>query len=172
MPPLEAVIEFGPKLIYHLFKSEDGNQRIDLNFAFRYGFSSNLKKWQDLGLQFNPFITYKIENFFQPKSLFLLSLGSKWSTQKLMKYYYQVDPIYATESRDAFSAKSGLLEITLAAIGYYPIYKDIMIFGGMIKGFYSKASNRKSPLLPKDQTTSLILGIYWTPKKSNVLVFD
>jgi len=171
MPQLETVIEFGPKLIIHLLKTKN-KQTLDLNLAGRFAFSTSLKKWQDQGVQFNPFISYKIEDIFTQKSLFMLSYSAKWSSRKLMRYYYQVAPSLETPQRPQYHAKSGLLETSLSALAYYPIYKEVMIFGGIIKAFYDNASNRQSPLLPKDRTTSVVLGIYLTPFKSRVYVED
>jgi len=171
MSQLETVIEFGPKLIIHLLKTKN-KQTLDLNLATRFAFSTNLKKWEDQGIQFNPFMSYKIEDIFAPKSLFMLTYGMKWSSRKLMRYYYQVDPSFETPQRSPYHAKSGLLESSLSALIYYPIYKEVMVFGGIINAFYNKSSNRNSPLLPKDRTLSTVFGIYWTPFKSRVYVKD
>lgn len=169
MEELDAVLEFGPKLIYHLYSS---SQKLDFHLALRYGFSSDFQKWQDRGMQINPFFTYQIEEVFGSESFFLLSVGGKWSTRKLLDYYYGVDREFATNLRPYYHASSGLLEYSTSAIAHIPLYRNIMLFTGVIQAFYNKAANRTSPLLPKDQTTSVVIGLYIMPWKSDIFVFD
>ena len=173
MPNLDLVLELGPRLIVHLFNHGTlTNGQLDLHLATRYGFSSDIKKWQDLGLQFNPYLSYKLENFWQDETLFLITFGGKWTTRKLQKYYYQVDNSYQTTARPAYHAKSGFLETSISASIYYPLVDSLWIFLGGIKSFYSSAANRKSPLLAKSNTTSVVVGLYWMFHKSKILVWD
>lgn len=174
MPDLSAVIEFGPRIIFHVLKHTGKNLKgqLDLHLATRYGFSSDIKSWDDRGLQFNPYMSYSLKNIFLEDSLFLLTAGAKWSTRKLMDYYYGVNENFATPSRLKYHAQSGLLEYTVASFIDIPVYKNVHVFLGGIKSYYQNAKNRKSPLLVRDQTLSIVLGVYWMFHKSKALVLD
>lgn len=174
MESLDTVIEVGPKLTLHAprFKLFKSDFILDFNMAIRYGFSTDIKNWKDQGLQFNPYITGKMKEFFGENSLLMVVFSKKWSTDKLMKYYYQVDEQYKTQDRNIYNAKSGLMETSLAAIVHLPLIKNVSFFTGVIQSFYQEAKNRPSPLLPKDQTTSIVVGIYSMFYKSDYLVLD
>ncbi|MBL6988428.1 MAG: MipA/OmpV family protein [Bacteriovoracaceae bacterium] len=171
MPNLDAVIEFGPKLLIHLKKRSTKNRlEISLHFPLRYAISisSNLSRFNDRGITINPFVSLKYEGFFfKEEALFLSTLGIKFASKKLMDYYYAVDRNYAIPSRPFYHAKSGYLETSLAAALFYPLKYSIWLFGGTICAFHHNSANAKSPLLVKKTTITLVLGLYWNFYKSN-----
>ncbi|MCK5072439.1 MAG: MipA/OmpV family protein [Bacteriovoracaceae bacterium] len=173
MPDLDTVIEFGPKLTWHVLKPKKFSPfSIDMNFAIRYIFSSDIQNWNDRGLAFNPFLSFKYEDLFKDESLLMFSINAKFATQKLHHYYYGVDKIHETNTRPVWHAKSGYMETSTSFATFWPIKWDIWIFGGIIQAFYNNAKNKNSPLHARDETTSIIVGFYWNFLKSKILVID
>jgi MipA family protein len=173
MPDLDAVIEFGPRILLHLKRPTENNKfEAQLHFATRYAFSSDIKNWNDRGIALNPFLAAKYEGLFTKDDVYFFSAGAKFASRKLMDYYYGVDQEYERTGRPAYHAKSGFLESSLAFASFYPVKNDIWIFGGLIKSFYSDAANKASPLLSRKTTTTLMVGFYWNFIKSDFYILE
>lgn len=173
MPGLDAVLEIGPSLIFHLKKLQTRHGlKVDFHFASRYNFSSDLKRFDHRGFSINPFFNFVYEGFVKDEGLILFSIGAKFATKKLMDYYYGVDYQYSRANRPFYHAKSGFLETSLAFAFFQPVKYDIWLFAGIIKAFYDGASNERSPLLVKKSTTSIAFGFYWNFHKAPFYILD
>lgn len=174
MPRLDTVLEFGPRLIVHLFNHNNSGLKgkLDLNIAFRTAIATDLENWNDQGIQFNPSLSYSLKNFLMDDTLLLLFASGKWSTRKLLKYYYGVDKQYSRVNRPAYHAESGYFETTLAAFISIPFYKKFSFFTGIVNSYYQNATNRGSPLLVNNRTSSYVVGLNWMLYKSKKLIWE
>lgn len=174
MAKLNALIEVGPRFLYHIAKVSKNNPwDFDFHLATRVATSTGFfKEVYSRGYVLNPFFTVRTISLFKDDDLFAASIGIKYATKKWHNYYYSVDSKDVTAQRPQFKVKSGQAEISYAMLYNYPIKNDIYTFVGMIQSFYNNAANRNSPLLTKNTNTSLVVGLYWNFYKSKQTVLD
>jgi len=89
-----------------------------------------------------------------------------WATDKLMEYFYQVDPEYATATRSVYDARPGFLGEELTAVFVQPVAKDWAVYLGASHNFYSESANRDSPLFKATESQSFFIGVTWSSIKS------
>ena len=73
---------------------------------------------------------------------------------------------YATATRPAYAADSGLLLARLGLFGSRRLDEDVRVFGYLRFESYRGAANRDSPLHVKDSGMSGGVGVMWTFKRS------
>ncbi len=174
MNELDMLVEVGPRFLYNLTEvTKSFPWDFDFHLATRVAFSAGaLERVSEQGVVINPFFTVRRVSFLKDNDLFAASIGAKFASKTWQDYYYTVEPKFETTTRDAFSASSGLAEISFAAFYNYPIKEDVYVFAGSIYSHYSQAKNRDSPLLAKINTTSIVFGIYYNFHKSSKMVLD
>ncbi len=173
MPDLENVLEIGPSLILHLSPPEHRDKyQLDLHLAARYAVSTDLSHIDHRGYSLNPFFELKMGSVWRPDDLIMLSLGVKYGNEKLQDYYYQVEQRYQTVQRPYFDATGGQMERSASVAIFFPLRPRLWVFAGLIAADYRDAVNRESPLLRRDQTSSILLGFYWNFYSSAIMVPD
>lgn len=168
MPDLGTLIEFGPRLKL-LLATPAPDQRFTLEVPLR------------AVLEFNGGVRQQ-GYAFEPKLAFEQSLGSEWRIKsafsvvagdtQLNQYFYSVPSAYATASRPAFDAQSGLISTRLTIDGSRRLGPDFRLSAFARQDFYDGAANRGSPLFARSQGTSLGLGLTWTLGRAESRVSD
>ena len=157
MPDLDATLEFGPALNLLLTESRDRRTRVELRLPVRAVFSSDLSYVRHVGWIFQPTVNADIRDplGYAGWKLGLLA-GPLMTDQRYNRYFYSVEPMFATPARPAYSAGGGYAgSQAIAALSKRD--GDYWV-GGFIKwDSLSGADFEDSPLVREKQ--SLAAGI-------------
>ncbi|MFM9970042.1 MAG: MipA/OmpV family protein [Burkholderiales bacterium] len=159
MPSLGFQFEFGPRARINLARpSADAVVRLDLPLRGVFEANSGIKQ---RGFAFEPRLSYAD-----------LDIGRGWGAtasaslvmgdQKLNQFYYGVPSQYATPTRVAYNAKSGLITPRLQLSLSHRLNDDVRLFGFVRADFPGSGANRDSPLHLKDSGTAFGVGAVWT----------
>lgn len=163
MPDIGTLVEAGPRLKWNLGGNE-ATGRLRADFALRGVF--------DL----SDSLAYK-GAVFQPSLQWRKMLGDGWGTsvtgsllfadQRLSRTFYEVGPGFATATRPAYQARSGLLDTRLTFAVSKDITRDWTVFGFARLDNVSGAANRASPLVRQVTGHTVGIGASWTWKRSS-----
>jgi len=106
MPDLRPTVEFGPSLTYNLWHNKLHKERLDLRLPLRvaYGVTGGFKY---AGVVFSPSLSYNTPLFGHSGWNLGANAGPIFANARQHKYFYEVEPRYATPDRPAYSASSG-----------------------------------------------------------------
>lgn len=158
MPDLGTLFEFGPRLKLNLGRPGP-ESRVSLEVPLRAVQEIN-GGIRNQGLAMEPSLNYDTRNLFGGWSASVaasLVLGDV----RLNQYLYSVDPLYATATRPAYSAKSGLIATRLGLTLTKRMTPDLRVFGFTRYETYAGAANLDSPLHLHSNGLSAGLGVMW-----------
>lgn len=161
MPDLDLLLEAGPRLKIRLADLTD-TSNLELELPLRAVISVDLSQIGYRGLVFNPSLVYTHTDLLKTDTLFTVSLGPVFATNRSMDYFYEVEPRFATPNRAAFNAKAGYLGSELTFFARLPLTKRVDIFGAVQTGYYAGATNATSPLFRDEVNVSVGLGLIWS----------
>ncbi|UCH75384.1 MAG: MipA/OmpV family protein [Rhodospirillales bacterium] len=172
MPDLDALAEFGPQVVIFLVKRPDVDS-ISLKLPIRFVASSDFTNLKYRGVVFQPRLAYEHETLFGSGALSgTVSLGPVFATERLMDYFYEVPPQYATPERPAFNADGGYLGSALALGLTYEISDQFSISVGTQLEYYGGATNKNSPLHRSDTGVRAGAALVWKVWTSKSMVPD
>lgn len=162
MPDLGTLIEFGPRVKMKLAEPAPG-QRVTFELPLRAVLEFNGGAHQ-VGYALEPKLAYesRAPGDWRLKAAISLILGD----QQLNQYFYSVPAVYATSSRPAFDAQSGLISSRLTVDGSKYMGPDVNLFAFARYDLHEGAANRNSPLFAQNQGLSMGLGLTWTLGRS------
>lgn len=173
MPDLDFLFEIGPQLAVRLFdrRLESGvRMRGQFSSKLRAVFSTDFSGIDSRGVVADIGVGLSASEIADSGVTFFMRLDASFATEPLHDYFYEVDPEFVNENRPAYDANAGYLESTLfVGMAYRPI-RQVRLFAGVIKGFYSGASNEDSPLFDTREQTRYALGFVWTIKTSKKMI--
>lgn len=162
MPNLKTLAQVGPGLLVNLWKKRGtANFKLGLNIPLRTAVAVDFWSLKEKGLVFNPLLYFITEHFLANKVFTFTALSSVIASQKFQRYFYQVDPRYATADRPQYQAHAGYLSSTISQGFSTQIYKDLMSFVGISYSYYKGAANFNSPLMKQDHNFSMAIGFVW-----------
>jgi outer membrane protein len=163
MPSLGLLLELGPRLKVMLVKpTENSRLRLDLPVRAVIEARSGVR---NQGYTFEPKIVYEAHGP-QEHWTFDANLGMVIGERKINRYFYEVQPAFATPERPAFAADAGLMLVRLGVSASSLLNPDVRVFGFMRYESYASAANRDSPLMQQRSGTSAGLAFAWTIKRS------
>jgi outer membrane protein len=163
MPDLGTLLEFGPRIKVQLTKpTPNSGLRLDLPLRAVIEARSGLRTQ---GMTFEPKLVYE---FDAPGGGWGIdsNVGVVLGDRKVNRYFYEVQPQFATLERPAYQADSGLMLVRAGLSGWTMINPDLRVFGFMRYESYANAANRDSPLLKQSTGASAGFGFAWTIKRS------
>jgi hypothetical protein len=106
MPDLDPTLEIGPLVKVRLWESGDRRRELSLQLPVRATFT--LPSPEFIGWVFNPVIDLYQRNV-GPGGAWRVGMqaGPVFNDSRYNRYYYQVDPQFATPTRPAYAASSG-----------------------------------------------------------------
>lgn len=163
MPNLGTLLEIGPRLKVRLTEVGD-NGRLRLDIPLRAVIEAR-SGFRTQGYTFEPKVVYEARG---PRGLwtFDANVGAVVGDEKVNRYFYQVDPVYARAGRPAYAAKSGLMLVRTGVSGSRMINNDVRVFGFLRLETYANSANRDSPLMKKETGASAGFGFAWTLQRS------
>ncbi len=159
MHPLDWMGEIGPRALVHIIGHQIVN--LDLSLPVRWVFSTDGTRIDDRGFDFNPELKFHHRAMFDPNGAFNLFIGAAWGTRELNRYFYDVQPAFATTDRPAYSSAPGFM---YDYVGLYYMHtassnNRLHYFGGVIKYYLGDSSNRASPLMKAIENESYYAGV-------------
>ena len=161
MPDLDFLFGVGPQLIFKLI-NEPGRRKLNINLQARAIYSTDFSSLDHRGFVFNPKLNYALEHVGALDLRLSTSIGPLFGTERLMDYFYEVKPKYATSSRLAYEADTGYLgtNITLGVSKRFD--KSLRLIVGTRLGVHSGATNDDSPLFKDEVNVSVFTAFAWT----------
>lgn len=163
MPDLGPLLEFGPRLKLRL-ADLGNNRRLRAELPLRAVIEAR-GGLHNRGATFEPRLAYEMAGERGAWTL-EANVSAVWGDRKINRHFYEVAPQYATATRPAYTADSGLLLTRLGLFGSRRINQDVRVFGYLRYESYKGTANRESPLHVKDSGVSGGVGVMWTFKRS------
>ena len=169
MPDLGGLAEFGPRLKLRLVRfDERSGLRAELPLRAVIEVRNGLRHQ---GYTFEPRLVYERRSM-DNKWLFDAHLAAVAGDGKINRYFYEVRPEYATATRPAYSAESGLILVRAGLFAARVVNRDLRVYGFVRAEHYGAGANRDSPLHRRDNGMSAGFGLSWTIKRSAALASE
>jgi outer membrane scaffolding protein for murein synthesis (MipA/OmpV family) len=169
MPNLGALAEFGPRLKVRLARFDAGSGlRLDLPLRAVVQVTGGV---QHQGYTFEPRLVFE-QRSLDGRWLFDTQLAAVVGDARINRYFYEVQPAYATANRPAYSADAGLILLRASAFASRAINPDLRVYAFLRAENYGAGSNRNSPLHLRDNGVSAGIGLSWTIARSSRLAGD
>ena len=168
MPELGTLVEFGPRLKWHLGQV-NADARLRAEFALRGVFDLD-DKFRNKGVSFEPRLVW--EQRGGGGWNYGASAGALFGNRKLADTFYGVAPADVLPGRPAYSAESGLIALRLGASASRAITPDLRLFLFGRLDSVAGAANRASPLVHKTTGASVGLGLTYTFARSSQRASD
>lgn len=164
MPNLGFLGEFGPRLkVFLANPTPTSRLRLDLPLRAVMEFRGGVRRQ---GTTFEPRLVYETKENGSPWS-YDASVAAVFGDSRINRYFYEVQPQYATPARPAYSAGAGLMLMRVGLSASYKFNDDVRLFGFVRQESYAGAANRDSPLMKKTSGTSIGGGFAWTIGRSS-----
>jgi outer membrane scaffolding protein for murein synthesis (MipA/OmpV family) len=163
MPELGTLVEFGPRLKWHL-GAVNGDARLRAEFALRGVFDLD-DKFRNKGVSFEPRLVW--EQRGGGGWNYGASAGALFGNRKLADTFYGVAPADVLPGRPAYSAESGLIAMRFGASASRAINPDLRLFLFGRLDSVAGAANRDSPLVRKTTGASAGVGLVYTFARSS-----
>ncbi len=167
MPDLGFQFEFGPRAKFTLSRpSADAIVRLEVPLRVVLEAKNGIKQ---RGFAFEPKLSYanrELGGGFGPGWGLTASASIVVGDAKLNQYLYGVDSAFATPTRNAYKAKSGIVTPRLQVALSHKLNNDIRLFGFTRYDFTGSSANKDSPLHIKNGGASFGLGVVWTIGRS------
>ena len=161
MPDLDYLFGIGPQLIFKLI-DEPGRRELNLNLQARAVYSTDFSSLDHRGYLFNPKLSYTQEHVTGLDLEVSTRVGPVFATEKMLDYFYEVTPEFATLERPAYDAEAGYLGSYLSLGVTKRLSKRLRLFVGTQIGMHHGASNRDSPLFEDELNLSVFSAFSWT----------
>jgi outer membrane scaffolding protein for murein synthesis (MipA/OmpV family) len=161
MPDLDFLFGIGPQLIFKLV-NEPGRRKLDLHLQARAVYSTDFSSIGRRGYVFNPKLSYSHEHLTSLDLKVFASVGPVFATERLMDYFYEVAPEFATPVRPAYDADAGYLgsNITLGVSKRFNNRFRLLL--GTRLGIHYGATNRNSPLFKDELNVGVFTAFAWS----------
>lgn len=170
MPDLDWQGEVGPSLRITLWRDPARPQRLNLELPLRAVFSTDLSSVRYRGLTFSPELAYERRALAREGDRFRIGLGPVFATDRMMDYFYRVEPRYVRADRPAYDAEGGYLGTRMQFSYRFPLTGRLSaVAGGRVESFHG-ARNEDSPLFRRDWNLSAALGLSWSLYRSEASV--
>jgi outer membrane protein len=164
MPDLGTLVEFGPRVKYRLARlNRSSVLRIEAPLRTVIEMRSGVRRQ---GWAFEPKLVYE-KTAGQDAWSLDATLGLVFGSAALNRYFYEVEPRFATPARPAYSARAGLMLVRGGLSASYQLSADVRLYSFLRYDSYANAVNRASPLLRQSSGSSAGLGLSWTLSRSS-----
>lgn len=170
MPDLDPTLEIGPSLNFSLLKSTDRKTTLELRLPVRAVLASDFSYVDCVGWVFQPTLNVDTRDIFGYPGWKLGLLGGPvYSDGRYNRYFYAVDPAFATTGRPAYSPGGGYGGAQFIA-ALSKRYRDFWIGGFAKWDTLSGAVFVDSPLVTARQNWSGGFAVAWLIGESKTRV--
>ena len=170
MPDLDATLEIGPALNVLLMQSDNRKTRLELRLPVRVVLASDFSHVRQVGWVFQPHLNVDVADAlgYGGWNLGLLA-GPLVTDRRYNRYFYAVEPPFATANRPAYSAGGGYAGTQLIA-ALSKRYRQFWV-GGFVKwDTLNGAAFADSPLVKDKQGLAAGISVAWVLGKSETRV--
>ncbi len=163
MPDLGTLLEFGPRVKVQLTRpTPNSGLRLDMPLRAVIEARGGLR---NQGVTFEPRLVYELDG---PRGAWGIdaNIGLVVGNRKINRYFYEVQPQYATLERPVYAADSGLMLVRAGLSGSRMLNPDLRVFTFVRYETYASAANKESPLMKRKNGASAGFGFAWTIKRS------
>jgi len=168
MSDLKPIIEFGPSVDIHLWRSSSGRLKLDLRLPLRAAFTAESHARQ-VGMNFSPRLNLDLAGIAgKPWQLGVLA-GPIFGSRSHHQYFYGVPDSEARADRPAYNAHSGYagMQFLVALSRRF----DKTWFGAYLRyDTLQGAVFLRSPLVRQEHYFSAGFGVAWVLGQSSTLV--
>lgn len=164
MPDLGTLFEFGPRLKLKLADlSPTSRLRAELPLRAVIEARGGLRRQ---GWTFEPRLAYEMRAPRAPWA-FEANASLVFGDKRLNRYFYEVQPQYATAARPSYEADAGLVLARVGLFATRQMNPDLRLFGFVRLESYAGSANRDSPLHLRSNGASAGIGLAWTLARSS-----
>lgn len=170
MPDLDATLEIGPALNFLMMETGNRKVRLELRLPVRAVLASDFSYITDTGWVFQPSLNADIRDplGYAGWNLGLLA-GPVFSDGRYNRYFYAVEPAFATATRPAYSPGGGYGGSQFIA-ALSKRYREFWV-GGFVKwDTLNDAAFVDSPLVKDRQQFSAGFAVAWILSQSKTMV--
>ena len=168
MPDLGTLVEFGPRVKWNL-GSAPGSGRLRAELAMRGVFDLS-DSFKDKGLSLEP------ELIFERRATggvgYSASVGLVFGDERLADTFYGVAPAFATATRPAYKAQSGLIMSRVSVNIFQNVTPNLRVFGFARLTSVDGAANPSSPLVKQNMGSTVGIGLLYTLARSEARAAD
>jgi outer membrane scaffolding protein for murein synthesis (MipA/OmpV family) len=170
MPDLDATLEIGPALNLLMMESDNRKVRLELRLPVRAVLASDFSYIRDTGWVFQPNLNADIRDplGYAGWNLGLLA-GPVFSDKRYNRYFYAVDPAFATAARPAYSPGGGYGGSQFIA-ALSKRYREFWVGGFAKWDTLNDAAFVDSPLVKDRQLFSAGIAVAWILDQSKTMV--
>jgi outer membrane scaffolding protein for murein synthesis (MipA/OmpV family) len=170
MPNLDGTLEIGPGLNLKLMETGDRRTRMELRLPLRAVFASDFSYVRHVGWVFQPHVNVDIQDALGNAGWNVgLLAGPVFADQRYNRYFYSVEPAFATAARPAFSAGGGYGGVQMIA-ALSKRYREFWV-GAFVKlDSLHGAAFADSPLVTDKQGVAAGFSIAWILGESKTRV--
>lgn len=170
MPDLDPIFEIGPSLNIKLLENRQDHYKLNLALPGRAVFSTDFSSLRHEGWVFSPRLIFEKDELISESGLNLgISAGPMFADSGYHRYFYSVDPAYATAIRPSYDAGSGYSGSTLT-VGLSKEYKQFIFHAFVSVDFLQGAVIEDSPLVKNKCSVMSGFSVSWIFLKSATLV--
>ena len=170
MPGLDYLFGIGPQLIYKGLRGPGGPT---LHLKARALFSTDLHSVDSRGYSLGPEVRWRFMPELAGAPLTVtLAVQPTWASRSLHRYFYEVEPGFATPTRPAYRAHGGYLGTKVNATVSRRVDTRLQWLAGVRSMALQRTANAGSPLLRRNASVSIGAGVVWTPWPSNASASD
>jgi MipA family protein len=166
MPDLDPTFEVGPSLTVTLMDNRQDQYTLKLILPVRSVFSTDFSSVRREGWAFSPRLVFEKSDIIPKTGLNLgISAGPTFADSTYHRYYYSVEPVYATSSRPAYSAGGGYSGSALT-LGLSKSYHQLIFSAFISVNLLQGAVIEDSPLVKTKYSFMSGLMVSWIFLKS------
>ncbi len=170
MEDLDPTFEIGPSLKVTLLENRQDHYKLTFTLPIRAAFSTDLSSVRHEGWVFHPRLVFEKADMIAGSGLNLgISAGPMFADRGYHRYFYGVDPPYATPSRPAYEAGGGYSGSTLT-VGLSKNLKPFIVSAFVSVDFLQGAVFEESPLVKNKYAVMAGFAVSWVFLKSSRMV--
>jgi len=170
MADLDPTFEIGPSLNMTLLENRQDHYKLKLTLPIRAAFSTDFSSVRHEGWVFHPRLVFEKADMIAGSGVNLgISAGPMFADRGYHRYYYAVDPPYATPTRRQYEAGGGYSGSTLT-VGLNKNIKPFIIGAFVSLDFLQGAAFEGSPLVKNKYAVMTGITVSWVFLKSSKMV--
>jgi len=170
MADLDPTFEIGPSLNMTLLENRQDHYKLKLTLPIRAAFSTDFSSVRHEGWVFHPRLVFEKADMIAGSGVNLgISAGPMFADRGYHRYFYAVDPPYATPARRSYEAGGGYSGSTLT-VGLNKNIKPFIISAFVSLDFLQGATFEGSPLVKNKYAVMTGITVSWVFLTSSRMV--
>jgi len=170
MADLDPTFEIGPSLNVTLLENRQDHYKLTLTLPVRAAFSTDFSSVRHEGWVFHPRLVFQKADIIAGSGVSLgISAGPMFADRGYHRYFYAVDPPYATQTRRQYEAGGGYSGSTVT-VGLNKNIKPFIISAFVSVDFLQGAAFEESPLVKNKYAVMTGFSVSWVFLKSSRMV--